>query len=431
MKWFFVKEKSLDLVFLCLTFQSGSVEDPPGKEGLTYLTGEMLLRGTLRRTRKALQDRMDLLGANINLDVSRESVQVTADCTREHLGPVVRTVLELLTQPRFLQEELDKLVRQTVLELAEMQDGDSAAAGVLFSQALRTGHPYGRPSRGYPQSLAAITLEDVTARHKVMVNRNRLLLGLAAPISSAAARGWAQRVELALPEGDLPTETPEPLYPFSGLNVVLGTRPGRNQAQVILGQSGVPGNHPHMIPIHVAATGFGGTFTSTLVREIREKRGWSYSAGTSHTASRFAGSMRSRFAPKTEDVVPAIRLTLHLLKDLKEQGLAPGELDFARQFLIQQFPFHMDTTSKNVVQQLAAVHTRRPDRYMETYRDKVAAVTHEQVMTTMGPLLQPGAQTLVVVGHPSLESRLQELPGIQYFRVVNANSLEPLPGLSI
>jgi zinc protease len=427
MKTVYVENHTLEYVGLGLTFQGGAAMDPPGKEGLAYLTANMLLKGTGQHDREALGAAFDFVGTNIGISVGQESIQVTVDCSTRNLDKVLGLTREAVAESIFPEEELEKLKRQTIAELVEMRDSDSGALRLFFSALLFEGHPYGVPTRGYAESLQAITREDVLAFHRRVFSGRNLLVGVAGDLAPEAAESLHGYFAAALPEGEALPETAAVPEPEAGLRVLLVTKPDRSQAQIAIGQAGIRGSDPRLFPAMVAVTGFGGTFTSVLVREIREKRGWSYGVGAALVPGRNAGLFQVRYAPANGDVVPSIELTLELLRDLAQNGLPADELEFARKYLVNQYPFMFDTPLKRLELDTNVILSGKPADYVERFVERVGAVTEAGALEAMGGILQTDRLTIVVVGDESLAESLKALPGIASFRTVPYTWDGPLP----
>jgi zinc protease len=211
-----------------------------------------------------------------------------------------------------------------------------------------------------------------------------------------------------------------------GLDLLLVTKEERSQAQVIIGQRAIPGDHPLMVPLRVAVLGFGGTFTSPLVREIREKRGWSYGVSAGLMAGRRGGSFKMRFSPKNDEVAPAISLALEMLNELVYKGPDEETLAFTKRFLVQQYPFMTETPVSRLDQMMHVAATNKPSDYLDTYCERVQAVEADAALFALRSVLLPARQTVVVFGDPSLEESLTKIPGIARFRKLNVDYDAPI-----
>jgi zinc protease len=422
-----VENHTLEYVALSITFQVGAARDPAGREGLAHLAANMLLRGTAKYSREALAEELDFVGTSIGINVGRETTQIFVDCSTRNLPPLVALVGEVLTAPTFPDDEFEKLKRQTIAELSEMRDSDAEASRLFFSELLFEGHPYAHPTRGYEATINDITREEVEAFYRHNFSQSNVLIGVAGDVSPEGVVKVRSQLLEGLPVGKVLESTPEVPSFEPGLRILLVTRPDRSQAQVAIGQTALRGDSSDLFPASVAVTGFGGTFTSVLVREIREKRGWSYGVGAALVPGRYTGLFQIRYAPSTEDVVPAIKLTGELLSDLATNGLPPEHIEFAQSYMSSQYPFLLDTPHKRLAMALDVILANKPDDYVENYVKYVEGVTADGAKQALNRLLRPNDMAVVVVGDPALAESLSALPGVTSFRQISATWDGPLP----
>jgi zinc protease len=427
MKPIVVTNHSQGYVASVFAFEFGAVCDPPQKAGLANVMARMLMKGTARFSRAELAEELDFLGSSFGIVAGHDWLQMTADCSTPNLSRLMELLHEMLVTPTFPQEELDKTKRQVIAETAEMKDSDSSAAQLFFGQQLFQSSRYARPTCGFQTTVESLARPDVESCFQESICRANLVAGMAGDLELPEAEQHAARVADSLRPGCRADIAPPPVDERKGLDVLLVTRPGRSQAQVMIGQMGVPGSHPDLIPLRVVVSGFGGMFTSRLVQEIREKRGWSYGVSASLDPGRHAGLFTIRFAPSNGDVAPAIQLTCELLASLVRQGLGDGELSLAKDYLANQFPFWLDTPPKKLDSLLNVRMTGKPSDYLETFVERVRAVTAPQAGRAIASLLRPADMCVTVLGDPSLEKRLASLPGVARFRTVPVEWDRDLP----
>lgn len=418
MRGFYEYSQDMGFVATSWSFPAGAALDPPGKEGLAHIVAEMALRGTRQMGREKLAQELEFLGCSPSVDVGVESAHFGFECPTRYLERLAGLLQQVFLEPAFEASELEKLRRQLLGEIADLRDSDGAAASLFFGQALYAGDPYGHPMRGFVKSVQSITTEDIARFRAEYYATHRLLLGVAGACSEAESRQHLEGLLHRLPEGGGAELPPVKGSAVEGHDVVLVTREERTQAQVIIGQLAIAGNDASLIPLRLAVLGFGGTFTAPLVREIREKRGWSYGVSAALMAGRRSGNFKMRFAPKNSDVVPAIRLSLELLEQLVEQGPDEANLEFSKRFIVQQYPFMVETPLSRLDQRLHIAATGKPDNYLATFCEQVLSATREQSCEALRRVIRPGRQTIVVLGDESLAEPLATLPGVGRFRMV-------------
>lgn len=418
----------LPYVAVNVTFRRGASQDPPGQEGLAYLTAEMLLRGTQRRSRAEFLGAVHQLGTSINVSAGEESIRLSADCAAEHLPALLELMAEAILEPAFSESELSHLQRRTIATLAEMRDDDSAAASLFFTAALFQGHPYAGGIYGYAHTLLAVERDDLAAFHAAHYCVDTLVVAMAGAVDKDEAQRFAEGLEAKLPAGKPGRTTLSHENPRS-CKVVHVTHPERSQAQVLIGQAALPGRDSRLLPGLVAVTGFGGTFTSRLVREIREKRGWSYGVGASLQAGLHTGFFQMRFAPRNEDLRPALELSMQLLEELVSVGPSEDEIKFAARYLVQRFPFHLETILRRLNVLLNVTLTGKPTDYIETFCERVEDVDASSAVAALQSFLFPARQTIVVVADASVGESLAEFAGKQSVLTVPSTWDKPLPDM--
>lgn len=401
-----------------LGVRSGSLADPPGKEGLAYLTANMLLRGTARRTQARIVEDIDLLGSMLDLSVGKEATIVRADALKRNLDGLSDILADILGASSFPESELDKLRRQTQAELKDLRNHDEYLARHFFHQALYDGHPYGRPGKGTESSLERVTRADVVAFFEGLFRTDSSFVAASGALTGAELDDLVARTLGDLPGGAAQEAAFPAVVPARGRSLVLVDKPDRTQTQVVVGHHTVDANDPDYFPLLVANTVFGGTFTARLSREIREKRGWSYGAYSYFSPSRRSGTFSVRFYPNNENTAAAIELALTLLEQLAEDGITEEELAFATSYLINQFPFKIDTTPKRIEQLMTGELLGWPADFLDRYMDDVGGVTLEAANAALRRHIHPRDLVITVVGTASLiRDGLATLPGVKDVRV--------------
>jgi zinc protease len=382
---------------VALVLEAGAIHDPPGKEGTAYLTGQMLLRGAGSLNQAAIAEELDYLGSALGVRVGRDVTTVSGDALTRNFDAFEKLCALLVTQPTFSDDELEKLKRQTVAELIQVRDSDSALGQRFYVRRLFEAHPYGRAAHGTEASIPTITRDDVVAFYTKHYRQGGAMVGAAGDLDAERLRGFIERTLGALPTGGT-GEPPIPPAPQpKGIRVLLVDKPERTQTQVYVGHPTLAATHPDYLPLLVAHTLFGGTFTATLSQEIREKRGWSYGAYSYLSGDKHLGTFSLRFYPAVKDTVPALRLATELYQALVKEGATEEQVEFARRFLVQSHPFSIDTAERKVHELLAALLQGHPADWLDHFPERVGAVTTAEVNAAMKRHLTPDDLLVVVV----------------------------------
>lgn len=402
---FFLVEESHDLP-LCrvqITMRTGAVTDGDwGDEPLTGLCDfatELMRRGAGGKSRAALDEAFEDLGASCHVSCGYDSVDFEVVALKEKLEAACALLGDVVLRPNDAEDEADKLRRELLAQLDDARDDDGFLVRRFFTRAAYgMEHPYGRPVSALPQTLHSLTIERARAfRARYLVTGN-VIVGASGDLTEDELRGLYARHFAGLPKGPL-REAPVPEPPHStGLRVLLVDKPERTQTQLYLGHSGPRWDEDAWLPFGVAMTAFGGTFTSRLMDEVRVKRGLSYGASARVGSGRGRRALVVHTFPAAEQTVETVRLVLGLLRDLRESGLSSEELAFARGYLAKSHAFRVQTPEGRLATRVELMLCGLPQERMRTYPQRVQAVTDAQVAAALRSLLRPQDLLLTLVG---------------------------------
>lgn len=389
---------ALPLVHITVAFRSGGADDPPGKDGLSRITARMLRRGARGMSSAEIEERIDSLGASLSAEVSSSVVSLHADVISRSLDTFVDLLAKLLAEPSFDDVELGRLLREAEGELVESRDSDRSLVTRHFRRVLFEGHPYGRRLGGKIATLRSIDREDVVGCYQRVFTQGHAVISFSGDVTEERARELSRRLIAGLREnGPEGTEIPEPTMK-TGRRLVLVDKPERTQTQILIGTLGShPKDDDHM-PLQVAATVLGGTFTSRLMREVRSKRGWSYGAYARLPYEQRRDAFSMWTFPKATDAAACIALKLELLHAWREKGVSPRELSFVKKFMVRSHAFDVDTPDKRVQLRLDADLLGLPPDYHGRYVEEVKAVDLEAANQSIRNRISEKDLVIAVVG---------------------------------
>ncbi len=409
-----VTDNGFPFVHLTLYFRVGPALDPPEKQGLTALTNRMLMRGTARRGRAELEEAIEALGTELYTSTQAHAVSLGASVLSRHLDELVGILGEMLREPAFAPEELDKVRREMLAELEAARDEDAHLARSWFRRLVFPEHPFGHRASGQKATLERITVDDVRAHFARYWTRSNLVVAASGDVEEATLKGLLDRALAGLGEGEaVDWEAFPAVAPAAGRRVALVDKADRTQAQIVVGHPTVPAAHPDFLALSLATTAFGGTFTARLMQEVRVKRGLSYGAYARLASERAAGFYALTAAPSAGDAVDTVALLLSEYDRFVREGLTDEEIDFARGYLVNAFPFSVETPALRAAQQVRAVLLGRPADFLETYLAKVKALSADEVRAAVRRHLTPDDLVVVMVcSAPELREAVGALTGV-------------------
>ncbi len=391
-------DHALPLVQMSISLRTGAAFDPSGREGLTRFMGRLMRRTGGGLDSNEIENRLDTLGSSFGIEATHSTLSFAGTVIRRSLEPFWELAEQVVTKPSFDDAEFGRLLRETEGELIDARDNDRSIARRWFRRRLFDGHPYGRSVSGWLRSVAAIEQADVQAQWKRMLTQGNVTFGFAGDINPDEANELAQHLTSQLPVGDAGDNSVAEPGAIPGRNLLIVDKPARTQTQILIGTLGSHPDDEDHIPLHVANTAFGGTFTARLTQEVRAKRGWSYGAYSSLPYGRRRSAFSMWTFPKAEDAAPCIALQLEMLEKWRSDGLTQEELDRAKNFLVGSHAFAIDTAGKRVGLKLDADLYRLPEGYFDAYLENVKRVSLEEANAAVRNRLSTDDMLVAVVG---------------------------------
>ena len=395
-------DKRLNLVFFEVLIFGGSYDDPLDKEGLADLTALNLLRGTSLRSHSEIMDGFNDLGASIDVSSHREYISISGDFMPRYREELADLLSEILSRPAFPADEFRREKALALEDIRNQVNDDVELASYHFHRFVYGNCLDGKPSQGFRRTVSKLTESDCREFYRTHFVSRNVLVVLAGSINADQAVRFAEQVTGGLSEGTA-VMPPEVLVPgCGGRRCLLVDKPGRNQAQIAMGHSSASWKSPGLFGLLVGNTAFGGTFTSRLVDEIREKRGWSYGVSSSILAGRDNGTLLMRFFTENKDTLPAIELASKMFEDCARDGLTGQEVESAVRYLVNQYPFRVETVKKRADEQVVDLVFDRQPQMMMDFVDHVSRQTVDTVNQALAKYFRPQCLSVVVVGTADL-----------------------------
>lgn len=391
------ESRAIPLVDVTAVLRTGSLADPPGREGLTRLAARMLRMGTAKRTAEQTEERLEALGATLSIDVSHGTIRFSASVIARSFPAFLALLGEMLAAPALRPKDLARVVREAVADLSQQRDNDRWLASRAFRTALFGDHPYGRSPLGTPESLPRAKKRDVAAHLAQHVSAPNLVLGFAGDVSTRELPALVERCFGGLPAHAVAPPALATPRRRPGRRLVVVDKPGRTQTQTFVGTIGSRLRDPDFHALLVANTAFGGTFSAPLVQEVRARRGYSYSASSRLGADREREAWSLYAHPSAENAGDCLALELGLIDRFVAKGPTAAELRFAKSFLVKSHAFDLDTPSKRLEPRVEAEIHGLPSSFHERFVQRVAAVDLDTARAAIVRRLSSRDLTIAVV----------------------------------
>ncbi len=395
---YLLQDHELPLVTVTALIHTGSVFDPTGKSGLAALTGSQLRGGgTSALTPSQLDSELEFMASSIESSFGTDLGSVTMTSLTKNLQRSLQLFSDVLFRPRFDQQRLEVARQQALDAILRQNDDPKELADRELRKAIYAGHPLGlEPTI---DSIKAITRADLQAFQTQFIRPDTMILTVSGDFDRSAVLAQLNRLigsivpakPLALPV--VPQVTPS----FSP--AVLYAPKQINQTVIRLGHLGITKDDPDLYAVRVLDFILGGSFTSRLMMEIRTNQGLAYNVGSSFDVGRhFIGSFTAETETRVEKTGKTIGLMEAIIAGMQKQLVSEQELKLAKESIINSFLFGFTTPASIVLQQARLEFYGYPADYLDRYRDRIAAVTREELLRAARKHLHPDAFKLVVVG---------------------------------
>jgi zinc protease len=422
-----VREPAVPLVTVDFAFAGGATQDPTGKAGTAFLMASLLDEGAGDFDQKAFEDRLD-----------RKAVQMSFRADRDHVSGSLRTLSEnrdeafddlrlALTAPRFDSADVEINRAQILSSLRRQQTSPTDLAALRWWSTAFAGHPYGRPVGGSLESVPTITVDDLRAYQHRVLARDTLKVAIVGDIDVETAKAMLDRVFGALPaKAELtPIEAVTPQGVGRRISIDLDVP----QTVIDFGCPGIARKDPDFFAAYLVNDILGGgTFSSRLYREVREKRGLVYSIYDSllwfERSAVFYGSTATR-ADRADETVGLIDKEVHRLA---EDGPTADELAKAKAYLDSAFVLNLDTSTKVAGLLVQLQLDGLGADYIERRPQMIAAVTLDDTRRIAKRMLD-GGLLFTVVGRPAgLASSASGQSGAAHPALMAPGSATGMPG---
>ncbi|MEO8575635.1 MAG: pitrilysin family protein [Gemmatimonadales bacterium] len=400
MRVLLVERHSLPIVTARFVVDAGAVREPADKNGLAYLTADLLSEGAAGLTSAQMAEKMADLGAQFGTSANNGSAFVTVTALPNVFTEALTIGATALTNPTLSPVEFDRMRTSAIAAYQQGQSTVNGIASKIFYKAIYDpGTAYSRLSGGTTASLTKLTRDDVVNWHKAMYSPKNTTLVLIGDLTVESARVAAEKAV-----GKWNTPGPS-LTPFVGKGlassenrVILVDRPGSVQSAILVGHSTAGYETPELLPMTAAGRVLGGGFSSRINMLLREKKGWTYGAFAQFNPLKGVGSFFINSSIRSNATDSALAESVREFRRLATEPVPSVELADQLTNVVASFPSSVQTIQGLMGRLNDVVVYGLPLDYYNTYRERLAAVKPEDISRAGAALLKPNGLTIVAVG---------------------------------
>jgi zinc protease len=344
-----VREQAVPLVTLNYAFHGGTSQDAADKAGTANLAANLLDEGAGELDGKTYHERLENRAIELSFRVGRDYFHGSLRALNEHREEAFDLLHLALARPRFDADAVERVRGQEMAGLQRDTTNPNNLASRSWWQTAFPGHPYGRESKGTLETVPRITADDLRSYVRRVFARNELTVSIVGDVDAKTAGELIDRAFASLPAKN-------------DLNAVADAKPsglGRRivinvdvpQAVVTFGGQGIARHDPDFMAAYTVNHILGGgSFSSRLYREVREKRGLAYGVSDSLVWFRRAAVVLGGTATRADATADALAVIEHEVKRMAENGPTPDELAAAKSFLKGSYALTLDTSAKIAAQ---------------------------------------------------------------------------------
>lgn len=382
-----------------LTVPAGQTRESVDQLGLAQLTMKMLKETTMRYSAEELSNELNKLGSSVNLGAGDKFVTMNIRTLTKNLSKTLEIALEKLTEPKFTQDDFDRVQKQAIEAIKSAKKDASYTATTVFTELLfGSNNSFARANSGTIETVSALTLDDVKAFYKAAYGPqgSKILVVSDLPRNQIARKlnifGEWQGGHMAQPA----------LKPFPDLET--GTlyfidKPDAAQSEIRIGKRGP----------NFDATGefyrnelmnynLGGAFNSRINLNLREDKGYTYGAHSFFYANDMRGAYRAQAGVRANTTTDSIRQFVNEITSFQEDGMTDKELAFMKASLGQQDARSYETPRQKLgYLSEIALYGLSPD-YVDTQNEILQGITKDELNALAAKHLRMSEMIGVVVG---------------------------------
>jgi len=392
-----VEDNRLPLISYRLAFRVGGAFDPPDLPGLTDLLAGLLPEGTESKTSKQIADEVARMGASLSAGATSDYTIVAASTLSQFNEAVLALMAEVILEPSFPENEVSLAKQNTKESLRQQRAQPSFLASEMVARVMFGNHPYSVVAPT-PESIDRSSRDEFVKFHRSKLVPNNAVLIVVGDVrydeilkqAESLFSTWQRGEEIVANFPAPPVRTSRQAY--------LVDRPGSAQSNIVIANSGITRTSPDYFPMMLMHTVLGANASSRLFMNLREDKGYTYGAYSTLDARRTAGTFRVTAEVRTPVTGDSLKEFFYELNRIRSEPVAEKELADAKAYLTGVFPIRLETQEGLTDQLVQIKMLNLPNDYLQMYRDRVQAVTREEIQRVAREYVKPDEAALIVVG---------------------------------
>lgn len=379
---------------------AGAIFEPDDKLGLAGFTALALMRGTAQRDFQQIYEALESNGASLGIDGGTHSIGFYGHSLAEDLDLLVGTLAEAVRQPVFPVAQVERLRDQLLTGLAIRAQDTSEMASLAFDELVYAGHPYSRPEDGYPETIRAISRDDLAVFHKKHFGPHGMVISI---VGGVEAERVLDSISRYLADWENPNQPRQPELPvLKPLGEMISRQvsiPGKSEADIIMGTAGPPRRSPDFLTASIGNNILGQFGMMGRIGEsVRERSGMAYHASSSLSGGIGPGPWLFLAGVDPKNLDKVVELMRQEIGRFISEVVTSEELEDSQANYIGRLPLSLESNSGVAASLLNLERYSLGLDYYQRYPDLVRGITADEILQTARRYLHPDRLAVATAG---------------------------------
>lgn len=382
-----------------MVIMSGGMSDPADRIGTAQYTATMLREGTRSRDTKKIAEDLDSLGASLfaSSGLTSTTSNVSASGLIENFDRIMGIFSDVVLNPSFPAEEFNKIKQRGLAQLRLQRSQPSFLSGEMFSKVIYGSHPAARFSLKAEQ-IQGFTPEMLQKFHETYYRPNNAVFAIVGDVKPAEVVAKLEKAFASWKPADVPkTEIPK-VQDAGATKIYLIDRPGSVQTNLVLGTLGITRTDPDYFALEMMNQVLGAGASARLFLNLREDKGYTYGAYSDVSSFKYRGTFRASSEVRTDVTKGAMDEFMNEFRRIRNEITTADEFDRARRSIIGGWALQLESSATLLQNAITLKIYGLPADYWDTYPQKIAAVTPDDVKRVAIKYLDLGKLQVVAVG---------------------------------
>jgi len=393
-----IEQNEIPTVNFSLVIEGGHLLDSMDKNGVANLMTDIMMEGTANKTPEELEEEIEMLGANINMYTTRESIIIRGNTLVRNFDKTMLLVEEILLEPRWDEEEFARIKTKTINDIKRSESNPNAVAGRVYNKLLYgEDHIFSYPTQGTVASVEAITIDDLKTFYNSNFSPSVSTFHIVGKIEKDAAMKSLNNLEERWAAKDVEI----PAYPATNdrdkTSLYFVDIPNAKQSVINIGYIALARTDKDFYPAEVMNYKLGGSFSGNVNLMLREEKGYTYGARTNFSGTKIPGTFTASSSVRTNTTGESVQIFKDLIAKYKE-GVSLDDLEFTKNALIKSNSRRFETQFSllGMLQEMSSYDL--PANYIEGEEAIINNMTLEQHKELANKYLDESKMAYLVVG---------------------------------